>query len=222
MTATTTTVNDPFEVEMPAGGVMHLQSAEEVDLWTKSHERYVEDYQLVKTNDLVLLGGILQNQVLMFRAQRKLNAMEPETDSAGVPTGRYVMIELDADGAAKHTKQLNTAADQIRTIEQALGIDKKSREAGGQMTVSGYLKTLKDAAHQRGIHITQRTLAYERFVADFRTRLRMLRNLDAEDRAYHDITPEKLLEWCHVQLAHLEEIDKKFDREKGKLFVGKL
>jgi hypothetical protein len=62
---------------------MWLQSDEEVELWKLSHERYVEDYQLAKTNDLVLLGAILQQQITMFRAQRKMNGMEPEMTRQG-------------------------------------------------------------------------------------------------------------------------------------------
>lgn len=48
-----------FEVELPAGGRLHLHSVEEVDLWEESKQRYVEDYQLTQQNDLLLLGAIL-------------------------------------------------------------------------------------------------------------------------------------------------------------------
>lgn len=211
-----------YEVQLPAGGAMYLQSPEEVDMWEKSGARYIEDYHLIKTNDLVLLGAILQQQVTMFRAQRMLNGMQPELDSGGVPTGRYVAIEMEADETAHLLKMLNTASGQIMGIEKALGIDKVTRESGGQVSVSNYLRTLKAAAHERGIHISKRTLKYEKFVNDLRTRLRMLNNLDAEDRAYHNITPDAILAWCSEELKSLEEADKKFAKEKGRLYIGKL
>lgn len=211
-----------FEVELPAGGKMWLSSAEEVELWEKSGDRYVEDYHLTKTNDLVLLGAILQQQIETFRAQRLLNGLQEELDPNGVPTGRYVKIELDSDDRDKAMRRLNTATGEIQKIEKSLGIDKVSRESGGQVSVSNYLRTLKQAAHQRGIHIAKRTLAYERFANELRWRLRVLFNTDTEDRQYHDLTPEKLLRWCEEELKGLEKVDQDFAREKGKVFIGKL
>lgn len=220
--STVTPNTTAYEVELPAGGVMYLTTPEEVDLWRKSAERYIEDYHLTKTNDLVLLGAILQQQIELFRAQRALNGMEPELDNAGVPSGKYRQIELDADDRAKYVKMLNTASGEIRGLEKSLGIDKVTRESGGAVTIESYLRTLKAAAHERGIHISKRIIAYENFVEELRKRLRMLENLDAEDKAYHDITPERILEWADGELQQLAEVDKKFSRERGKLYVGKL
>jgi hypothetical protein len=211
-----------FEVDLPAGGKLWLQSAEEVDLWNLSKDRYVDDYQLAKTNDLVLLGAILQQQIIMFRAQRMMNGMSPEIDGNGLPTGKYVMKQLDADEMASATGMLNKAAGEVTRLEKTLGIDKVGRESGSAHTTANYLKTLKDAAHMRGIHVSKRVIAYEAFVNDFRWRLRLIRNGDAEDRAYHDLTPDKLLEWCFNELATLEQVDKDFAAEYGKLFAGKL
>lgn len=211
-----------FEVELPAGGSMPLQTAEEVDLWRNSAARYIEDYHLTKTNDLVLLGAILTQQLILFRAQRRLNGMQPQVDASGVPTGQYVMVDLDSDEVAKYTRMLNTATDQIKSNEKALGIDKVTREQGGTVSVESYLRTLKKAAHERGIHISNRFIAYEKFANELRTMLRMFHNLDAEDRAYHDLTEEKILKWCSDTLAALEDADKKFAHEKGKMYVGKL
>lgn len=211
-----------FDVELPGGGNMHLQSAEEVDLWQLSAARYIEDYHLVKTNDLVLLGAILQQQITMFRAQRALNGMQPQLDAQGVPTGHYIVVELDADNMAKYQRMLNEASTQIKAHEKHLGIDKVTREQGGTVSVESYLRTLKKAAHERGIHISKRFLRHEKFANELRTMLRMFRNLDAEDRAYHDLTEEKILTWCSDQLAEIEELDKTFAHEKGKLYVGKL
>jgi hypothetical protein len=211
-----------YEVELPAGGKMWLESAEEVELWEKSSERYIEDYHLTKTNDLVLLGAILQQQLETFRAQRLLNGLRPEMDANGVPTGKYEKVVLDSDDRDKAMKRLNSGTSEIRGIEKALGIDKVTRESGGQVSVSNYLRVLKHAAHERAIHVSKRTLAYEAFVNDLRWRLRVLFNTDAEDRAYHDLTPDKLLQWCDEELKTLEQVDQKFAKEKGKLFIGKL
>jgi hypothetical protein len=210
------------EVTLPAGGQLQLQTSEEVDLWRESMSKYIDDYHLTKNNDLVLLGVILQQQVVVYRAQRAINGMEPELDANNIPTGNYKMISAEADEIQAAMKTLTTASDQIQKIEKSLGIDKVTREAGGQQTVASYIQTLKRAAHERGVHISKRVLAYEKFVMDLRMRLRILDNADAEDRAYHDITPEKILEWARDELRALEEVDKKFAREKGRVFVGQL
>lgn len=213
---------DNFEVELPAGGVMFLQSPEEVDLWQNSAERYVEDYQLNKTNDLILLGAILQQQIILFRAQRKLNGMDPEVDANNVPTGRYKLVQIESDEVQGQTKILNTATSEIRAIEKALGIDKVTREQGGAVTVGSYIRTLKKAAHERGIHISERLVKYDAFVNQLRTMLRMFHNLDAEDRAYHNLTETGILSWASDELAKLEQADKDFAHHFGKLYAGKL
>lgn len=218
----TTVIPGDFEVDLPAGGRLWLQSDEEVELWTTSSDRYIDDYQLAKTNDLVLLGAILQQQIVMFRAQRLMNGMEPEIDGQGLPTGKYIMKQLDPDEMASATNMLNKASGEVTRIEKVLGIDKVGRESGSAHTLANYLKTVKDAAHARGIHISKRVIAYEEFVNGLRWRLRLMRNGDAEDRAYHDLTPDKLMEWAWTELQQLEQVDKDFAKEYGKLFVGKL
>lgn len=211
-----------FAVDLPSGGRLYLQSPDEVELWETAANRYREDYVLAKHNDLVTLGALLQQQIVLFRCQTAINGMEAEVDRQGVPTGRYVRADLDAGDVAAYQKTLTEAAKEMRALEKQLGIDKATRESGGAHTVDNYISTLKRAAHQRGIHITKRTLAYEAFVNELRWKVRMLFNSDAEDRAYHNITPRTVLEWTREQLNELEEIDKKYAREKGKLYLGKL
>lgn len=211
-----------YEVELPAGGRLYLLSPDEVDLWDKSKERYVEDYHLVNTNDLHVLGAILQQQILAYRAQFLVNGVEAEVDSAGVPTGRYVQTKKSTDDMRTAQKMLSDATDQIAKLEKVLGIDKASREAGGQVSVQTYVRTLKRAAHERGIHLSKRVMAYEQFVQDLTWRLRVLKNADPEDKAYHDITPEKICEWARGETDSLAEVDRKFAAERGALYVGKL
>lgn len=211
-----------YEVDLPAGGTLHLQSADEVELWRKSAGRYVEDYHLTKLNDLVLLGGILQQQIVMFRAQRQINGMEPELDDQGIPTGKWVQMDIKPEDQQAAVKSMTAATEQITTLEKKLGIDKVSRESGGQHTLSNYLATLKKAAHERGIHISKRTLEYEKFVNGLRWRIRLLLAGDDEDKAYHDLTFEKVIAWADGELSHLEQVDKDFARDRGKLYIGKL
>lgn len=211
-----------FSVELPSGGKLYLQSPDEVELWETAAERYREDYVLQKHNDLVTLGALLQQQIVLFRCQTAINGMEAEIDKQGVPTGRYVRSDLDAGDIAAYQKTLTESAKEMRALEKQLGIDKATRESGGAHTVDNYLATLKRAAHQRGVHITKRTLRYEEFVNELRWKVRMLYHSDAEDRAYHNITPKAVLDWVRDQLVELEQIDRDFAREKGRLYLGKL
>jgi hypothetical protein len=192
---------DDFTVDLPGGGQLDLLGADEVDVWNHTSERYIQDYGLVKQNDLVLLGAILAQNLAMYRAQRNLS--EPK---------------LAKDAQSTITK----AAAEIRELEKALGIDKKTREAGGQHTVANYIATLKKAAHEKGVHVSQRVKAYEAFAMELRWRLRVMRNGDSEDRKHHDISPEAICAWAEEQLAALEQGDREWAKDKGRLFVGRL
>lgn len=211
-----------FIVHLPAGGQLHLHSAEEVDMWEKAEENYRRDYALDKANDLVLLGAILTQQLALFRAQQEVNGMKPAFDAEGLPEGKYKRVALKPSELKSAQDVVIRASKEIRELETTLGIDKKTRDAGGKQTTADYLSELKRAAAQMGIHISKRVLAYEAFAMELRTKLRILANADEEDKQYEDVSEEKVLEWARNELAKLEEIDKKFAEEKGKIFVGRL
>lgn len=190
-----------FVVELPAGGHFKLNNAEEVEQWERTCARYIDDYSLVKTNDLVLLGAIVSQVLAMYRAQNELS--DPKKAGAAVSL-------------------IGKCSEQIRELEKALGIDKKTREAGGQHTVQDYLTRVKRAAHAKGVRISERTKAYEAFTMELRWKLRVLRNGDAEDRRHHGLTEKTVINWAEQELAALEEKDKDWAREKGAVFVGTL
>ena len=211
-----------YVVDLPAGGLLHLQTPDEVQFWNDSLAKYREEYTLSKQNDLIALGQLLQQQILLFRAQTAINGMEPEVDGGGVPTGAYKRVDLDGGEVMAWQKTMTAASMEMRAIEKSLGIDKSTREQGGSHTVDSYVKDLKRAAHQRGIHITERTLAYEKVIAEVRVRIRLLNEGDAEDRKYHNITAKTVILWLKDECDRLAEVDKTFNRDKGSLFVGKL
>lgn len=190
-----------LDVELPAGGTITLDSADEVSLWNESMEKYVDDYGISKQNDLTLLGAILTQGVIMYRAQAEL---------------------MDEKKVAGAQNRLISASNQIQQLEKALGIDKKTREAGGQHTVANYVATLKQSGRAKGIHIASRVKAYEAFMMELRWRLRVLDNADAEDRQHHGVSEATVLDFCRTNLAKLEEADKKWSHEVGKVFIGKL
>lgn len=211
-----------YEVELPAGGLLHLQTPDEVQFWQDSLARYTEDYTLLKQNDLITLGQLLQQQVLLFRFQTQINGMEPELDPNDVPTGKYKRVTLTPTEVATIQKAMTACSTEMRELEKALGIDKKTREQGGTHTVDSYIKAVKRAGHTRGVHIAERTIEYEKVVNELRVRLRMLYQGDKEDRAYHSITPKTILDWLRDECARLEQVDIDFAQQKGKLFVGQL
>lgn len=172
-------------------------------MFEQNSERYIEDYGLSKQNDLVLLSAILTQGLTMYRAQKDL-------------------VSTDVDHMAQAQNRIVKAAEEIRNLEKALGIDKKTREQGGSHTVGSYVSLLKRAAHAKGVRISERTKAYETFVMGLRWRLRLLRNGDAEDKAHHGLSEESIIVWCEDQVAALEAADKKWAHEKGAVFVGQL
>lgn len=194
-------MTDLFTVELPGGGQINLQGAEEVDMWNAQAKHYVDDFGLTKANDLGALGAILIQRVAQLRAMQDL---------------------ADNTKAREAQNIIQAASDEIRKQEVALGIDKKTREAGGQHTIADYITQLKKAGHSKGVHIVERVKKYEAICMEARWKLRVLRNGDDEDRAYHSLTPETFLTWLEAELTAVEELDKTFAHEKGVLFVGKL
>lgn len=213
---------ETYKVELPNGQTLRLQTVDEVEMWERSAKRYMDEYDFSKFNDKVLLGALLTQQLTLLRAQQKIAGMVPETDAKGQPTGKYVQVKLKAAEEAAAHKAVTTASEQIQQMEKSLAIDKKGRDAGGQQTLQDYLLKLKRAGHEYGVHITKRTKAYEEMAMELRMKLRMLRNGDAEDKAYHNISEASICEWAEQELAKLEEIDKKHARDKGRLWRGQL
>jgi hypothetical protein len=193
-----------------------------VDLWTTALERYREDYLLVKHNDLVTLGALLQQQIIIFRCQTAINGMEPELDAQKVPTGNYKRSKIDGADLAAYQRTLTEATKEYRALEKQLGIDKATREQGGAHNVETYVRDLKRAAHARGIHITTQVLEYQRVFKELGWRLRVLYKADSQDRAYHAITPKSVLDWIKAEIERLEQVDRDFAAETGKLYAGKL
>lgn len=211
---------DDFAVELPDGGPVHLQSQDEVDRWQTLSERYQSDYSLRKVNDLTHLGTLLIQQISLYRAQLGLSGRVPELDDEDLPTGRYIMKQLKPAEIRAFQAQITDASKEIREIEKAMGIDKKSRDSSGNETVRNYLESLKQRAHDYGVHISKRVQAYELFVNEIKWRIRLLRNGDAEDIHYEHCTPDEILTWAEEQLAELERIDQEFAKEQGRLVVG--
>jgi hypothetical protein len=212
----------PFEVESPAGGRLFLRNQEEVDLWQEMAESYKLDYRLVRQSELVLLGALLTQALALYRAQQELTGMIPQHDEGGVPTGEYIRKDPKPAERTATQKSIEVASKEIRELEKALGIDKKSRESGGEHTVASYIATLKKASHRMGVHIFKRVKMYEQFGMDLRWRLRLLRNGDEEDKRYHNISPEEICTWAEGVLAEIETVDKEFAAKQSKLFGGKL
>jgi hypothetical protein len=212
-----------FEVELPAGGKLPLLSLEEVELWETTRDRYLNDYAITQQNDKVTLGGLLTQQLVMFRAQQRLAGLEPEFDDAtGLPTGHYKRVGISPGDMSKAQSIVTKASEEIREGEKVLGIDKKTREAGGQHTVANYVETLKMAARSYGVHLSKRLKAYEKVMMEARWKLRLLRNGDPEDRQYHGLTEQSFIAWLEEELAKIEEVDREYARDKGKLWVGKV
>lgn len=212
-----------FEVDLPAGGKLVLHTQDEVDMWSQAAEKYTKEYRLTKPNDLLLLGAILTQNLALFRAQQAINGMEPEFDASGIPTGRYVkMAKQKATDRNAAQKLTIDAAKEIRELEKALGIDKKTRESGGAHNVADYVDKLKKAGHRFTVHISKRMKFYEMTMMEARWKIRLLRNGDPEDLKEHNLTPELLIDWLEGELKKAEEMDKQFAKEKGRIFVGKL
>lgn len=212
-----------FEVEVPGGGKLMLHSAEEVEKWETQATSYIEDYQLTKVNDLSIVGMILMQQIEIFRAQMASNGMRvkfhPESHA---PTGEYERFALSPGDRRDASQTALKAGGEVTRLEEKLGIDKKTRDAGGKGELQDYLVLAKRAAHEYGIHIVDRVKFVEGLIMDLSMKLRVLDNADAEDRAYHGITAETVLNDLRKGIATMHDRDKEWAKDKGVLFRGKL
>lgn len=190
-----------LEVALPGGGRLTVSTPDEVVLWEETSRRYIRDYRITKTNDLILLGALLSQVLMLYRAQKDL---------------------VNEKKAAAAQAMVTKSADEIRKIEKSLGIDKATREKGGQQTVPDYLARLKRAAFDKGVHISERVKEYERVMMEARWKIRLLRNGDTEDQQYHRISEPAIIDWLEKELAKLEDADKKWAKEKAAVWVGKL
>lgn len=187
--------------ELPAGGQIQLNSADEVDEWNKLAAGYIADFGLIRTNELAQLGAILAQQIAQNRA------MQDMSDIKKAPAAVSIITKT---------------SETIGELEKRLGIDRKSLQAGAKDDLGDYVKLLKKAGHARAVHITERTKAFEEFCMELRWKLRVLENADDEDKRHHGLSQESVCVWAAVQLAELEAKDKTWSHEKGKLFVGRL
>jgi hypothetical protein len=215
--------NDEFTVEMPGGGgQMWLANMAEVDRWQTLEAQYREQYDLRKVNDLTNLGTLLVQQINLYRAQMALSGRVPEVDDLdGLPTGRMIYKVLKPAEVKAHQEAVTAASKEIREIEKAMGIDKKSREQAGDESLRSWLVTMKERAHRYGLHVSERTRAYEEFAMELRWRLRLNEVGDAEDKQYEDCSDEGVIRWAREQLAALEARDQTFAQEEGALVLGK-
>jgi hypothetical protein len=217
---TTAPVN--FEVELPAGGKLHLSTIDEVEVFEDTREAYLRDFQIKHHSDKLAIGSLLLMHLEVFRNQHRLNGMEAEVDVKGVPTGRYVKAPIKPTEKTAILSVLLKMQAEIRDAEKALGVDKKTRDSGGQYDTKAYVDSIREAAGQWGVHLSRRYLAYEAFVRGLRVRIRMLDTLDAEDLQHENISVETIMASVRTSLAKLEEADRKFAHEKGRLIVGQI
>lgn len=214
-------MSDEYIVDMPGGaGPMWLSSQAEVDRWTTLESQYAEQYDLRKVNDLTNLGTLLVQQINLYRAQMAMSGRVPELDDDDLPTGRMISKVLKPTELKNHQESVNTASKEIREIERAMGIDKKSRDQAGDETLRGWLVVMKERAHRYALHVSGRVKTYEEFAMEMRWRLRLNEIGDTEDKVYEDCTDEGVIKWAREHLAELEEADRKFAEDEGALILG--
>jgi len=187
------------EVERPAGGVVYLATAAEAEMYERSRDALIEEYGFHRRNDLVNLGGLLMQEVAMYRAETDLQ------DETKAPAAQSRLLK---------------AGEELARYEKALGIDKKTRDAGGVHTVDAWLANLKRMGREHGIHIADRQKWLERFVMELSWKVRLLKNGDAEDRAHEGLTEQSVIDWCEQQIEEFHANEKKWAHEVGKVFVG--
>lgn len=205
--------------ELPGGGSVALMNIEEIDFFEKLKQRYTDEYPLTKPNDLSRLSQLLMMELTAHRLIKKAGGQSAKYDAAG----QLVGIEVYEPAEVEHAMiNLPKVQDEIRKLEVSLRIDKKTREGSSQHEVRNYIETLKRAAHEKGIHLSERYTYYDETFNELSWMLRVFDNADEQDRAYHNISSDSILAYMRERLGKKEEMDKEFAKEKQSLWVGKI
>lgn len=208
-----------IESSLPGGGVISLMNPQEANFFETLKKRYTKEFALTKPNDLARLSQLLIFELTAHRMTQRLAGHVPQYDSQGQFIGYEV---VDADEIALITKNLPSVQSEIRSIEQHLRLDKKSREGHGQQEIKEYMETLKRAAKQYGVHLSDRYKKYDEFRNELAWKLRVLDNADSKDKAYHNISEESIIKYMRDFLAEMDDFDKSFAHDKQSVWVGKI
>src|SRR5215218_8035004 len=83
-----------FEVEMPSGGKLPLQTIEEVEVFEETRDAYLHDFRIQHHSDKLAISSLLLMHLEVFRAQQFVNGMRPQLDANGIATGRYETVQV--------------------------------------------------------------------------------------------------------------------------------
>jgi hypothetical protein len=191
-----------FEVQVPGGGVLELKDEREVGFWNDTVEGYLRDYDIENQNDLAAIGSIATQSLFRYRAQ--VDAAKGEGDA------RQVQIRVEK------------AEEAIEKIEKRLGIDKRTRDKDSESDTATIVAVAKQACIAKGIRISDRVIAYEHFNNALKTKIRILRNGDAEDRREMGVSEKSIIDFAEKQLAEIEAHEQEWEKEQGAIVVGTL
>lgn len=211
-----------YHEKLPHGGTITLQNPEEVAYFRDLKKSYEDDYAslLLKPNDRNRLSQLINFELLAHRYTQRMMGAVNVYDSDGNITA---IEKIDPVEMANISQMLPKVQDEIRRLETALKIDKRTREGSGEGDIRNYMEMLKKAAINYKVHLSKRYTSYDEFVNELRWRIRVFKNADAEDRAYHGLeTESKVLDWIEQQLLDLEAVDKEFANNKQALWVGRI
>lgn len=213
-----------YTIELPGGGTFPGQTPEEVDLAEKVKRSYVNEFNITKGSDLQHVADIVVQRILIQRAHQEMSGLEPAFDARGRPTGELVRSNSkpSAREIAQLQKTVAEAQREIRAIDKALGVDKVTREQGSGETVQDYLKRVKGAGHEYGVHLHGSVKEIVKVFKDCSWRLRLLHEGDEEDRAHHGLSEEQFCDWMRDQILRVEEAEKRWAKDRYALYVGKL
>lgn len=211
-----------FHETLPNGGMITLQSPEEVVYFRELKNNYEKEYSslLSKPNDRNRLSQLISCELMAHRyTQRMLGAVNVYDDKGNISG----IEKVDPVEMASISQLLPKVQDEIRRLESALKIDKRTREGSAEGDIRDYMTNLKKAAVNYKVHLSERYIAFDEFVNELSWRIRVIENADDEDRRYHNLESlDKFYEWIKDQVEELSRLDKEFAKNKQSLWLGKI
>lgn len=205
--------------ELPGGGTVTLMNIGEVNYFETIKSRYLDEFPLTKPNDLSRMSQLIMAELTAYRLMQDAAGQRAQYDAAGNLIGLAVVDPIERDFAMTNLPKVQ---DEIRKLENALRIDKKTREGSGQHEVKNYIENLKSAAAEYGVHLSERYTYYDETMNELSWMLRVLDNADKEDRDYHKVSEEGILKYVRERLSAKEQMDIDFAKAKQSVWVGSI
>lgn len=188
------------EVETPSGATIYLLNDHEARFYQKTAGKYEEDYKFKNISDLRDLDRLLELETMCHRLS--VWTLKNSTYDGGVIPG-YI------------NKELRDFSKEVRELKSALGIDKRTREAGQGETIADKWAFVCEKAREFGYHRNEQVIEAYNILNELRAKITLHDNSTDSERNKFDSNIEDILAWLREKFEEFDEIDEAFRKSQS-------